>query len=220
MEEIKVVRQPATWISSMAVIIPSSKEEAAEAERADLSEWKVYTDGSGIEGRIGASAVLFYKGEEQASLRLCLGEATHHTVFEGEGVGGCLALTLLRKQRSVEGPVTIVVDSQPAIMATSNASPTPSHWIWDVWHDRTAALAKKHPNAKITVRWAPGHIGIAGNECADEEAKRAAQYEDSSAAAAFPTVFRGDLPWSRSAVRQDYYTELRAAAKQTWECSP
>jgi hypothetical protein len=26
------------------VIIPSSKEEAAEAEKTDLSEWKVYTE--------------------------------------------------------------------------------------------------------------------------------------------------------------------------------
>jgi hypothetical protein len=105
-------------------------------------------------------------------------------------------------------------------MATNNASPTPSHWIWDAWHISAAALAKKHPNAKVAIRWAPGHIGIEGNERADEEAKRAAQQEDSSALAAIPKVFRGDLPWSRSAVRQEYHTELGAAAKQTWERSP
>jgi hypothetical protein len=76
-----------------------------------------------------------------------------------------------------------------------------------------AAFSKKHPNTRITIRWAPGHIGIAGNERVDEEAKRAAQYEDSSVAAAIPKVFRSDLPWSRSAVWQDYYTELWAAAE-------
>jgi hypothetical protein len=129
-------------------------------------------------------------------------------------------MALLRKQRNVEGPVTIIVDSQPAIRATTSAASTPSHWIWDAWHDHATKLAKKHPQAAITIRWAPGHIGIEGNERADEEAKRAAQREDSSAQAAIPKVFRGDLPWSRSAVRQEYYTELRAAAKQTWERSP
>jgi ribonuclease HI len=220
MEEIEAVRQPATWKSSTAVIVPSSKEDAEKAENLDTAEWKIYTDGSGIDGRIGASAVLFHKGEERASMRLCLGEATHHTVFEGEGVGGCLALALLRKQANVEGPVTIIVDSQPAILATSNASPTPSHWIWDAWHTQLTALAKKHPRAVVTIRWAPGHIGIVGNERADEEAKRAAQREDSTSQMAIPKIFRGDLPWSRSAVRQEYHTELRAAAKQTWEESP
>lgn len=171
MEEIEAVRKPATWKSSMAVIVPSSKEEAARIEKLDTAEWKVYTDGSGIEGRIGASAVLFHRGEERVSLRLCLGEATHHTVFEGEGAGGILALALLRKQRNIEGPVTIIMDSQPAIKATSNASPTPSHWIWDAWHAYAAVFAKKHPRATVTIRWAPGHMGIEGNERADEEAK-------------------------------------------------
>jgi ribonuclease HI len=220
MEEIEAVRQPATWRSSMAVIVPSSKEEAARMENLDTAEWKVYTDGLGIEGRIGASAVLFYRGEERASLRLCLGDTTHHTVFEGEGAGGILALALLRKQRNVEGPVTIIVDSQPAIKATANATSTPSHWIWDAWHVYATVFAKKHPRAIVTIRWAPGHIGIAGNERADEEAKRAAQHDDSSSQAAIPKALRGDLPWSRSAIRQDYYIELRAAARQTWERSP
>ncbi|KAJ7897962.1 ribonuclease H-like domain-containing protein [Mycena olivaceomarginata] len=194
MEEIEAVRQPATWKSSTAVFVPSSKEDAAKAEILDTAEWKIYTDGSGIDGRIGAAAVLFHKGEERASMRLCLGEATHHTVFEGEGIGGCLALALLRKQANVEGPVTIIVDSQPAILATSNASPTPSHWIWDAWHTQLTELAKKHPRAVVTIRWAPGHIGILGNERADEEAKRAAQREDSTSQMAIPKIFRGDLP--------------------------
>ncbi|KAJ7872170.1 hypothetical protein B0H14DRAFT_3566562 [Mycena olivaceomarginata] len=113
-----------------------------------------------------------------------------------------------------------ILRDQPVILATSNASPTPSHWIWDAWHAQVTALAKKHPRAAITIRWAPGHIGILGNERADEEAKRAAQREDSTSQAAIPKIFCGDLPWSRSAIWQDYYTELWVAAKQTWEKSP
>ncbi|KAJ7159413.1 ribonuclease H-like domain-containing protein [Mycena filopes] len=128
-----------------------------------------YTDGSGIDQRIGASAVLYCNRVEVASLRLCLGSAGHHTVFEGEGVGASLALALLKKQPEVRGAVSIVVDSQPAINAVRATAANPSHWIWD------RAFAVKHPDAMVTVRWAPGHVGIPGNEHADEEAKKVAQ---------------------------------------------
>ncbi|KAJ7639654.1 hypothetical protein DFH06DRAFT_919984, partial [Mycena polygramma] len=97
------------------------------------------------------------------------------TVFEGEGVGGVLAMVLLGEQDDIRGPVTVVVDSQPAVRATRTNTPTPSHWIWDLWHRYARALARAHPDATITIRWAPGHIGISGNERADEEAKKAAQ---------------------------------------------
>ncbi|KAJ6453771.1 hypothetical protein C8R45DRAFT_757324, partial [Mycena sanguinolenta] len=97
------------------------------------------------------------------------------TVFEGEGIGGCLAMELLTRLAALEGPVSVYVDSQPAIQATQTTNSTPSHWIWDMWHDAVSTLTVRHPGAEITVRWSPGHVGIAGNERADEEARRAAQ---------------------------------------------
>ncbi|KAJ7175592.1 hypothetical protein C8R46DRAFT_890437, partial [Mycena filopes] len=54
----------------------------------------------------------------------------------------------------------------------------------------------------VTVRWAPGHVRIAGNKRADEEAKRAAQSGISSLSADIPRLLRNTLPWSKSAVRQ------------------
>ncbi|KAJ7138519.1 hypothetical protein C8R43DRAFT_824640, partial [Mycena crocata] len=98
-----------------------------------------------------------------------------HTVFEGEGVGGCLALALLLRQPGVRGKVTIIVDSQPAIRATKTALSTPSHWIWDEWHRQFSLLIRKHTEISLTIRWAPGHKDIKGNERADEEAKKAAK---------------------------------------------
>jgi hypothetical protein len=95
METIRAVRTPATWTSTMEVEIPVSKEAAQDAEKEDSSIYRVYTDGSGIDGRIGASAVLYERGVERGSLRLPLGDDDEHTVFEGEGVGGCLAIALL-----------------------------------------------------------------------------------------------------------------------------
>ncbi|KAJ6510340.1 hypothetical protein C8R45DRAFT_766627, partial [Mycena sanguinolenta] len=97
------------------------------------------------------------------------------TVFEGEGIGGCLAMELLMRLNRLDGPVSVYVDSQAAIQATQKTTPTPSHWIWDMWHDLVGSLTTRHPGAEITIRWSPGHVGITGNERADEEARRAAQ---------------------------------------------
>ncbi|KAJ7121311.1 hypothetical protein C8R43DRAFT_827218, partial [Mycena crocata] len=118
-----------------------------------------------------------------------LGSDEAHTVFEGEGVGGTLALVLLSRQPDVEGPVTVVVDSQPAARATRTALSTPSHWIWDEWQRRWEALMETHPEIEVTVRWAPGHRDIPGNERADEEAKKASQL-GSSEARDIPRAFR------------------------------
>ncbi|KAJ7603006.1 hypothetical protein DFH06DRAFT_924600, partial [Mycena polygramma] len=74
-------------------------------------------------------------------------------------------------------------------------------------------------DATITIRWAPGHIGISGNERADEEAKKAAQAMDSSHPDDVPPELRGDLPWSKSAIRQAFNAELKADVARDWRKS-
>jgi hypothetical protein len=120
MEKIEAVSKAATWKSSMVVVIPSSKKEAEKLEKKDSSIYKVYTDGSGIDGRIGVSAVLYRQGIEIDSLRPYLGKADHHTLFEGEGIGSILVLTSHGHGRQSAGNPTL--------------TSTLSHWIWDVWH--------------------------------------------------------------------------------------
>ncbi|KAJ7113044.1 hypothetical protein C8R44DRAFT_710815, partial [Mycena epipterygia] len=117
MEKMKSVRFAANWESSLAVEIRSSKEEAIEAEEADKARWKVYSDRSGIDRKIGAAAVLFRDGKE---IR--------------EGVGGSLGMELLRKEVVVAGAVSFFVDSKPAIQATESPASKPSHYIWDWLH--------------------------------------------------------------------------------------
>ena len=57
--------------------------------------YKIYSDGSGYEGGIGASVVL-YKGENVVKvLRHYLGSDKCHTVYEAEGVGVAMGLHLL-----------------------------------------------------------------------------------------------------------------------------
>jgi hypothetical protein len=78
MEKIQAVGFPATWISTMVVRIAGSKEGAAEGDKDDDASYKVYTEGSRIDGCIGASAVLYKNGTEVAALRRYLGKAEDH----------------------------------------------------------------------------------------------------------------------------------------------
>ncbi|KAJ7118522.1 hypothetical protein C8R43DRAFT_901311, partial [Mycena crocata] len=137
------------------------------------------------------------------AVRVRLGLSVHHTVFEGEGVGGCLALFLLLQQPEVRGKVTIAVDSQPAINATKTARSNPSHWIWDEWHRGFNLLIQEHSEIQLTIRWTPGHKDIKGNERADEEAKKAAQ-DGTTRGVEVPAIFRhwDNIPRSRSALKQ------------------
>ncbi|KAF8870223.1 hypothetical protein BD779DRAFT_1395768, partial [Infundibulicybe gibba] len=105
-----------------------------------------------------------------------LGSDHHHTVYEGEGVGIILGLELLRKE--AKGSVTRVrmgVDNQAAITSTASIKPKPAHYLWDMLDKRLNLVMNRHPNAKLAIRWTPGHEGIDGNEWADEVAKEASQ---------------------------------------------
>ncbi|KAJ7110869.1 hypothetical protein C8R44DRAFT_883337 [Mycena epipterygia] len=129
MEEVKAVRFGANWESALAVSIQSTKDEAMEAEKEDTAWWKVYSDRSGIDGKIGAAAVLFRDGVEVRAAQLHLGADSDHTVYESEGVGASLGLGLLWAEPDIEGDATIVVDSKPAIQATRSPYPNSSHYI-------------------------------------------------------------------------------------------
>lgn len=135
----------------------------------------MYTDGSGIEGKIGATAMLYHDGVLKGTRRLRLGSEKHYTVFEGEGIGLILGLELIREEETAEGMVLLGIDNMAAISATHTIKPSPSHYIWDIFHRRVAMLYNKHKGLDVLIKWTPGHRGMAGNKKADEEAKKAAR---------------------------------------------
>ena len=78
---------------------------------------------------------------------------------------------------------------------------------------------EQHPGIEITLRWMPGHVGIAGNERADEEAKQVAKGQ-LSAQSRLPVVCRNKLPLSRLAACQSHRKRVHERTKKWFESSP
>ncbi len=71
--------------------------EAIAMDRIDNSEVMAYGDGSGIDGGIGAAAVVYRGGRKIKTLRLRVGSAEEHEVYDGEGVSLTLCTEALTK---------------------------------------------------------------------------------------------------------------------------
>ena len=143
----------------------------------------------------------------------------HHTVYEGEGVGMILGLELIREERQVEGMVSMGIDNTAAISATHAIKPGPSHHIWDTFHKRLSMVRNKHHGMDLLVKCVPGHMDIVGNEKADLLARKAATV-GSSPTHKLPAPLRKGIPWSKSAICQEYHRRIKSAVIEVWTRSP
>jgi hypothetical protein len=135
-EKIKMIettRQPNKWTPGFALRIANTKDMAEEEDRQDRANIQIYTDGSGLEGRIGASAVLYRGGEEKGQMRFCLRSVQKHTVYEGECMGLVLGMGLLQHERDVM-EVLVCMDSQVAVRAAVGNKPGSGHYILNEFH--------------------------------------------------------------------------------------
>jgi ribonuclease HI len=174
---------------------------------------RVFTDGSGVDDGVGASAVLCRQGKPNRTLHYYLGTGSQHTVYESEIVGMILGMELVRTETLYVGRVILGVDNQAAIQATQLTKPVAGHYLVDIFHKRVSRALERHEDLRLVVQWVPGHEGIDGNEIADVEAKRAARGKTSSARR-LPILLRTPLPDSKSAIIQAYSARLKRQA--TW----
>ena len=217
-ETIAAMRMKPTWTPNLAIRVADTKERAKQEDEVDRARVKVYSDGSGLEGQIGAAVVLYRDGELRAVKRYKLGSEKHHTVYEGEGIGMLLGMELLREERDeVGGMVPLGVDSQAAIVAMSKIKLAPSHYIWDAFHRHLRAATTAHPDMDLLLRWTPGHMDIDDNEMADFHAKSAILEGPSGA---LPKFLQRRLPKSQSALKQARNARLQKAAAARWRKSP
>ena len=142
--KIAAVRQDPKWSFKGTCIIEDTVT-LIEAEKKDKAKTKVYTDGSGIDGKVGAAAVLFVDGEEVEVRRFKVGTLTRHEVYDGEGIGLVEGMAMIGNMEKVEGLATIYTDNEAAIRAIELRKPGPSHAIWDAFHTEYERAQKKHP---------------------------------------------------------------------------
>jgi LmbE family N-acetylglucosaminyl deacetylase len=67
-ETIKAVRQDTNWKAKATASIDNSVEEAISSLECDQADVKVFTDGSGMEDKIGAAAILYRNGRMKTKL--------------------------------------------------------------------------------------------------------------------------------------------------------
>ncbi|KAF5362978.1 hypothetical protein D9758_007067 [Tetrapyrgos nigripes] len=214
MEKKSVVRYPASWDPGVDVRLWETEVEATDHFLSDDSHIQVYTDGSGYQNGVGASAVLFRNGKEMEAIRYRLGMDMEHEVYEGECIGLILALHLLTAEPDTRS-VSIWVDNTAALQAITNPKPGPAHYILDWFHHALETYKRQNPDVPVFLSWIPSHTGILGNERADEEAKRAAA-GDSSPNEDLPTVLHKPLPISQTSVIRTFRTELQLRHDEAW----
>jgi hypothetical protein len=138
-ETIKAVCFDTEWKPKIKTKTARNTDKAIEDANNDNPDVKVFTDGSGMEEKIGAAAVLYRNGRVKTMLRYQLGSQRHHMVYEGEGVGVVLGTKLISNEWGIWSAI-IYTDNQAAITATQLTKPNPGHHIFDTLHDNIEAL--------------------------------------------------------------------------------
>lgn len=156
-------------------------KEHAQVIRAQVgaNDAIAYTDGSGSEAGVGAAACTSF-----GSFAERLGSQHTHTVYAAELHGIFLALKGLvrRIQRAthpLSGPriFTIFADNQAAIQACARPGRSSGQFILRGIVHQINELSQL--GWAVRIHWCPGHMGVNGNEKADQYAKAsAADLED------------------------------------------
>ena len=221
---IQPVRQTPKWNAAFKVRIAPTKDQATDEESGDSAPVRIFSDGSGIEGNIGAAAVLYRRkngAETKHVLRYYLGPETRHTVYEAEVAGEIMAQELLYHQtRGFGRHVSMYVDNQASILSTRTISPNLGHYLLDILHAKLDRCKKRFRNLSVTIRWIPSHLDIEGNEEADRQAKRAAKGDADSPLNRLPLEFRKGLPDSKSAILQVMTKTLKSSTAQHLQKAP
>ncbi|QRW09851.1 Reverse transcriptase from transposon X-element protein [Ceratobasidium sp. AG-Ba] len=195
--------------------IPNSREEAMSAAEQANADVRIYSDGSGIDGGIGAAAVLCREGQPDRILRLHLGTDKRHVVYDAELVGAILALHLLESERDIES-AWIGIDNQAVLHALRSPVVRSAPHLVLAIGDLAKRLTRAHPGLRITTTWVPAHEGVPGNEKADVAAKEAARGV-SSESSKLPTYLRNAISDSPAAAKQAFKEGQKEIWKQMWD---
>ena len=208
----------ASWKPQLTIQIITDRKLAINSIACDDPDLKIFTDRSGINDKIGASAVLYCNNRKKASLQYLLGSIDHHTVYKGETCGTLLATKLIMNETGADSAI-IYTDNRAAITASTLTKPSPGHYLLDAFHNAITLIKRKHPHMTIQLKWVPAHQGIEGNETANQAAKKATTH-GSSHISKLPKLLTKALPHSKSASKQAFHKKLKDKTQLAWEKSP
>ena len=130
-----------------------SREEALKQLKQLSADTFVFTDGSVHGNKVGASAILQRKGQQDRKLQLHLGSADHHTVYEAELVGLILASHLIQTNNSQIQQAVIVADNQAALKAMEWNRQGPGSYLVKILAETMKKAKSKHNQLKIQLTW-------------------------------------------------------------------
>ena len=194
-----------------------TREVSINLERNDKADYRIYSDGSGHSGGIGAAAILYKKGQARPlkSLQVYLGPVEKHTTYKAETAGGILATWILSNTPETIGKkVSLYVDNQAFITAIEGTKSTSGQHLIKTFKTNANSLG-----CRLNVTWISSHSGVKGNEEVDKIAKRAAEGR-SSRTADLPHIFRNPLPTSASATKQHFNETIKQRWETNWNLSP
>ena len=200
--------------------VPKDRNSSIAEDTLAREEIQVYSDGSAINGEVGAAAVLIKRGAITNTLHYHLGPESEHTVHEAELAGLILGLHLIKQEGTGGKRMAIGIDNQAVLKAFQSDLRNPGHHLAREAL-RMASMTHKRRGKnkpKLTLRWVAGHEGITGNEAADKEAKKAAAGL-SSDALSLPRYLRKTLPSNPAAIRQHHNAALKEAWAEEWKKS-
>ena len=220
LEKIRTQRYKPSDRTPFRANIAEMKEESIKWDKENFNRgMKIYTDGSGQKGVIGAAAILYINSTKRGKLYHQLGTARQHTVFEGELVALILGLHLAKEHIKTYPDINISINNQAAIKSIGNNRAQPAQYIIDEIKSMIRELVEEgqcgnHNNCfintptSITLTWVAGHMNSLGNEAVDKLAKAATKF-GSSSTNLLPQFLRNNLPISVSATKQHIKTTTK-----------
>ncbi|XP_045456010.1 uncharacterized protein LOC123665820 [Melitaea cinxia] len=153
---------PASHIDLEFKRLADQEQFTANSEHA----FNIFTDGSKIEGKVGAALSVWAGAAETKTLKLAL--PSYCTVYQAELLAICRAARMAAD--TLAGSVGIYSDSLSALLTLENPVAPHPLAVEARGHLRRALLRDK----RVSLFWIKAHAGLEGNERADHLAREAA----------------------------------------------